>query len=289
MAITQLRTLLSGLHKQIDLLQSKGTPALAAPPHEQTEIAKVRAAYTAQSGEVVELKRQLHQLEYEMITKNNEVRSLKGRVENLISGKESAGLPPLREGTERTPGRSRRDDSPEYHDAWKSFSSHRDPRGDVHDHERLADNELAKKLLSKLQDLVGPRFGYHDSDMYHRIAAIIAHEIGRGDRFALMHFMNPEIFDADDGEIFPDDVVQNYVWQYLKGIDKESSRKSNVDKPTTKTPRVDNPGHTLVPDVHAKTPDGIVVPAKKPEGLVADLSPAISNLLINLKMMHDDM
>ncbi len=62
------------------------------------------------------------------------------------------------------------------------------------------------------------------------------------------------------------------------------------EKPSTKTPRVDTPGHTLVPDVHTKAPDGIVIPAKKPEdGLVANLSPPISNLLINLKMMHDDM
>ena len=209
----------------------------------------------------------------------------------------------MREGTERTPGRSRRDDSPEYHDGYRSFSSHHDPRGDVHDHERLADNELAKKLLSKLQDLVGPRFGYHDSDIYHRIAEIIAHEIGRGNRFALMNFMYPVIFDSDDGAIIREDVVQSYVWQYLKGSDKESSRNSNVallwdgsnpiapsqEKPTTKTPRDDTPGHTLVPDASAKTPDGIVVPVKKTEGLVADLSPPISNLLINLKMMHDDM
>jgi hypothetical protein len=136
-----------------------------------------------------------------------------------------------------------------------------------------------------------------------RIAAIIAHEIGIDNRFALMHFMNPIIFDSDDGVIIREDVVQSYVWNYLKGSDKESSRKSNVtllwdgsnhiapsqEKPTIKTSRVDIPGHTLVPDVHAKKSDGIVIPPKKPEGLVADLSPPISNLLINLKMMHDDM
>ena len=195
-------------------------------------------------------------------------------------------------------------DSPEYHDSYRSFSSHHDPSGDVHDQERLADNELAKKLLSKLQDLLGPRFGYHNLDIYHRIAEIIAHETGRGNRFALMHFINPRIFDSDDGELIGEDVVQSYILNYLKRDDKESSGNSNVtllwdgsnhiapsqEKPTTKTPRVDTPGHTLIPDVPAKAPAGIVVPANKTDiDLVADLSPPISNLLINLKMMHDDM
>ena len=202
-------------------------------------------------------------------------------MEDLIHGSESLGLPTLCGGTERTPGRNRRDETPDYRESARSHSYYHDPSGGTGDHEHLDDKELAKKLLLRLHELVGPRFRYQDSDIYSRIADIIAHGIGIGGRFALMHFMKPTIFDTDDGAIIEESVVQSYICNYLKKGDEESNVKSHVG---------------LVWSGSTNTPNGSLVPAKAPVspkqpeyGLVSNLSPPIASLLINLKMMHDDM
>ena len=139
-------------------------------------------------------------------------------------------------------------------------------------------------LLSKLQDLVGPQFEYN-ADIYDRIAVIIAHAIKSDKRHALMHLMKPSLFGTDHSGIIDESVFRIYIYHFLKGDGEESKEKPRGgswldytpfghrdDKPT-EPPNMSGTGRTPKPDT----------------SLVANLSTPIANLLVDLKMMHDDM
>ena len=138
--------------------------------------------------------------------------------------------------------------------------------------------------MSKLQALVGPQFEYN-ADIYDRIAGIITHAIKSDKRHALMHLMKPSLFGTDHSGIIDESVFRIYIYHFLKGDGEESKEKPRAaswwgsipfgrrdDKPT-EPPNMSGTDRTPKPDT----------------SLVANLSTPIANLLVDLKMMHDDM
>ena len=137
--------------------------------------------------------------------------------------------------------------------------------------------------MSKLQALVGPQFEYN-ADIYDRIAGIITHAIKSDKRHELMHLINPSLYGTDHSGIIDEAVFRICIYHYLKGDGEESKEKPRAaswlytpfgrrdDKPT-EPPNMSGTDRTPKPDTS---------PA-------ANLSTPIANLLVDLKMMHDDM
>ena len=138
--------------------------------------------------------------------------------------------------------------------------------------------------MSKLQALEGPQFEYN-ADIYDRIAGIITHAIKSDKRHELMHLISPSLYGTDHSGIIDESVFRIYIYHFLKGDGEESKEKPRAvslwdynpfgrheEKPT-EHPNMSGTGRTPKPDT----------------SLVANLSTPIANLLVDLKMMHDDM
>ena len=247
-------------------LKPASVVADAGPTTAATDL-KLQTEYTAKCKEVDDLNLQIQNLKHEITTKR---------------GSESTSLPTLREGTDRARGPSRWDEFDVEDGRGYTGDDHR-PSGGVDDHEYLDDNELAKTLLLKLQALVGPQFEYN-ANIYDRIAVIITHAIKSDKRHELMHFMDPIVYSTDHSGIIDEAVFRICIYHYLKGDGDESNQKPRAASWLDYTPFGHHDDKPTEPNMSGtdRTP-------KTDTSLAANLSTPIANLLVDLKMMHDDM
>jgi hypothetical protein len=131
---------------------------------------------------------------------------------------------------------------------------------------------------------VGPQFEYN-TDIYDRIAGIITHAIKSDKRHELMHLISPSLYGTDHSGIIDESVFRIYIYHFLKGDGDESKQNPRAGSLWDYNPFRREEKPTEPPDMSGSSRS----PRKSDSSLVANLSTPIANLLVDLKMMHDDM
>ena len=98
--------------------------------------------------------------------------------------------------------------------------------------------------------------------------------------------MDPTTYNTNDGAIIEESVLRSNICHYLKDDVEESKEKPRAG---SLWDSFHFGRHEEKPTEHPNMSGSSRTPTKPDINLVANLSTPIENLLIDLKMMHDDM